>query len=186
MATGSSRTSDSGPAPHLAVDVEPRKDTQTVTATGRPVQDLIDGVRVRPAKTITDERGTICEIYSPSWDFTEEPLIYAYQVTVRPGVVKGWVVHLLQDDRLFFSSGTAKVVLWDGRESSPTMGMINELYFDESNRGLLRIPRGVFHAVRNVGSADVLMVNLPTRPYDHENPDKYRLPRDTDAIPYEL
>jgi len=29
-------------------------------------------------------------------------------------------------------------------------------------------------------------VNLPSRPYLHEDPDKYRLPHDTDEIPYRL
>jgi dTDP-4-dehydrorhamnose 3,5-epimerase len=30
------------------------------------------------------------------------------------------------------------------------------------------------------------VVNFPTRPYDHASPDKYRLPLDTDEIPYEF
>ena len=41
-------------------------------------------------------------------------------------------------------------------------------------------------AVQNVGDVDALFVNLPTRPYRHENPDKYRLPLDTDRIPFRL
>jgi dTDP-4-dehydrorhamnose 3,5-epimerase len=186
MVVDPSQASDGTSAPALSIDVEPHQDAQTVTSDGRSVQELIDGVRVRPARTIPDDRGTLSEIYSPAWGFTEEPLVYVYQVTVRPGAIKGWVVHLRQDDRLFFSHGTAKVVLWDAREDSPTWGAINELYFDESNRALLRIPCGVVHAVCNVGSVDVVMLNMPTRPYDYERPDKYRFPRDTDAIPYKL
>jgi dTDP-4-dehydrorhamnose 3,5-epimerase len=157
---------------------------QTVTPEGELLLELADGVRVRPARTHTDDRGTLCEMYSPAWGFSEEPLVYAYQITVRPGVVKGWVQHRLQDDRLFFSTGTAKVVLYDIREGSPTEGRRNELYFDEHNRGLLRIPRGVLHAVGNVGAGNLTMVNFPTVPYDHANPDKYRLPLDPDAGPY--
>jgi hypothetical protein len=44
----------------------------------------------------------------------------------------------------------------------------------------------VFHAVKNVGESEMRFVNLPTRPYRHERPDKARLPADTDAIPYPL
>jgi dTDP-4-dehydrorhamnose 3,5-epimerase len=29
-------------------------------------------------------------------------------------------------------------------------------------------------------------VNFPTTPYDHGNPDKYRLPIDTPLIPYKI
>ena len=48
------------------------------------------------------------------------------------------------------------------------------------------IPPGVFHALLNVGEIDALFVNLPTRPYRHDAPDKFRLPLDTDQIPYRL
>jgi dTDP-4-dehydrorhamnose 3,5-epimerase len=170
--------------PAVEVTEPPVKDPQTVTAEGAPVAALIDGVRVRPARTIPDERGALCEIYNPAWGFTEEPLVYVYQSSIRPGRTKGWVVHYEQDDRLFFSGGMAKVVLYDARTESPTHEMVNEFCFGAEYRALLRIPRGVFHAIKNVGQTDCLFVNMPTRPYRHENPDKYRLPLDTDAIPY--
>jgi dTDP-4-dehydrorhamnose 3,5-epimerase len=161
-----------------------QKDAQTVTPAGERVGELIEGVRIRRAVTHTDARGTLCEVYDPRWGFTEEPLVYVYRLTVRPGVTKGWVKHLMQDDRMFFASGTAKVVLYDDREDSPTYGMRNELYFDAHSRGLLRIPVGVLHAVGNVGQDDVVAINMPTRPYDHADPDKYRLPLDSDEHPY--
>ena len=62
--------------------------------------------------------------------------------------------------------------------------MVNEIFLGERNRALVVIPTGVFHAVQNVGTTDAVFVNMPTRPYDHANPDKYRLPIDTDEIPY--
>jgi dTDP-4-dehydrorhamnose 3,5-epimerase len=163
---------------------EASRDPQTVTPEGRAVQELLDGVRIRPAVTHLDERGSVCELYSPAWGFTEEPLVYVYQTTVRPGRVKGWVLHLEQDDRLCFLWGDVKVVLYDAREDSPTFGKLNVHHFGETNRALLRIPRGVYHAIQNVGEATVAFVNMPTRPYRHEDPDKYRLPLDTDEIPY--
>lgn len=161
-----------------------RRDTQTVSADGSRLQELLEGVRVRPAVTQIDHRGSVCEIYNPAWGFTEEPLVYVYQTTIRPGQVKGWVLHLEQDDRLFFSFGDVKVVLYDGRVDSPTFEQLNVLYFGESSRGLLRIPRGVYHAIQNVGERDAVFVNCPTNPYRHEEPDKYRLPLDDDRIPY--
>lgn len=164
----------------------PRKDVQTVTPEGRSLAPLIDGVLIRAATTIADERGTVCEIYSPAWGITEAELVYVYQTTIRPGQHKGWVMHRHQDDRLFFSQGSVKVVLYDERQDSGTMGMINELFFGEQNRALLHIPRYVWHAVKNIGQTDALFVNMPTAPYDHADPDKYRLPSDTDAIPYRL
>ena len=148
------------------------------------MKDLIDGVRIRELRTIPDDRGSLCVLQDPAWGFTEEPLVYAYWVTIRPGRVKGWIKHETYDDRLSMMRGSLHWVLYDGREDSPTSGGLNELFFDEHTRSLLRIPRGVWHAVKNVGTTDAVMVNHPTRPYDYDNPDKTRLPLDTDRIPF--
>ncbi|MFL5907306.1 MAG: cupin domain-containing protein [Solirubrobacterales bacterium] len=157
---------------------------QTVTPEGERVDPLIDGVRIRPAKTQPDERGTVCEVYNPAWGLSDEPLVYVYQVTIRPQQVKGFVLHRTYSDRLFFSFGTIKVVLYDDREGSPTRGMLNELHFGDHNRTHLVIPPGVWHAMKNVGTTDAIFVNCPTKPYNHEDPDKWTLPKDSDQIPY--
>lgn len=164
--------------------IEPIPDRQTVSPDGSRIGEVIAGVRTRGAITQEDDRGTVCEIISARWEFDDAPLVYAYQVTIRPRKVKGWVVHADQDDRLFFSTGAIRVVLYDARANSPTHGIINELYFSGYNRGLLRIPRGVYHALQNIGETDALFINFPTQPYNHANPDKSRLPLDTDLIPY--
>lgn len=180
-------TKSNGRAPvEIDIATSPSPDRQTVTPDGERLNEAIDGVRVREAVTHEDDRGSLCEVYNPAWDFTDEPLVYVYTVTIRPGQRKGWVVHLEQDDRLFFSRGAAKAVLYDARPTSPTHKLIQEVVFGDFSRGLLRIPAGVFHAVVNIGSVDAEFVNMPTRPYRHENPDKLRLATDTDAIPYEF
>jgi dTDP-4-dehydrorhamnose 3,5-epimerase len=170
----------------IEIATPPVDDPPTVTPDGERLQSLIDGVRVRPAKVQTDERGTLTEIYSEAWSFSDEPLVYAYQTTIRAGKTKGWMVHFEQNDRLFFDNGAVKVVLYDARARSLSFGMINELFLGSANRGLVRIPAGVFHAVANIGESEVRFINLPTRPYRHERPDKSRLPLDTEAIPYRL
>ena len=96
------------------------------------------------------------------------------------------MVHSDQDDRLFFSRGVVKLALYDARPGSSTFKLVQVIYSGEFERTLVRIPAGVFHGVVNIGQTDVEFVNMPTRPYLHESPDKYRLPEDTDAIPYSL
>ncbi len=162
---------------------EPRKDSQLATQEGVR-RELIDGVRIREARTIADDRGTVCVAYDPRWGFSEEPMVYCYEVTIRPSAVKGWIKHETYDDRLFLAAGTVRWVMFDERPDSPTRGQLSELFFDQHHRSLLRIPRGVWHAVQNVGEVDSRMVNFPTAPYDYESPDKTRLPLDTERIPY--
>jgi dTDP-4-dehydrorhamnose 3,5-epimerase len=164
----------------------PVRDAQTVTPAGERLTRTIDGVRLRHAITQTDERGSLCEVYDLRWGFTDEPLVYVYTVTIPPGQKRGWVVHAEQDDRMFISKGAVKIVLYDARPASPTFQVIQEIFSGEFDRTLLRIPAGVFHGVVNIGQTDVEFVNMPTRPYIHERPDKFRLADDTDAIPYDL
>jgi len=49
---------------------------------------------------------------------------------------------------------------------------------------MMVIPIGVWHGLQNLGAADALMLNFPTRSYNYEDPDHYRLPFDTPEIPY--
>lgn len=163
-----------------------RKDPATVTADGTPLEELIEGVVIRRPPTHSDARGTVCEIYDLRWGLSDQPLVYAYHVTIRPGQVKGWVVHLVQTDRLFVYGGVARVVLYDARTESASFGRLNVFHLGEHDRALVFIPPGVYHAVQNVGNGDAAFVNLPSEPYQHDDPDKYRLPLDNDVIPYRL
>jgi dTDP-4-dehydrorhamnose 3,5-epimerase len=134
--------------------------------------------------TQIDERGELCEIYNPAWGVSDAPLVYVYSVMIRPGKLKGWVYHAKQHDRVFVSVGVLKWVLYDLRENSPTKHMINEFYMGERRPGLLTIPPYVAHATQNVGTIEAVFVNMPTRAYEHADPDKYRIPVESGVIPY--
>lgn len=162
------------------------KDPQLITPEGKVVGPTVEGVVVRPANTVVDERGEIFEVYNPAWGVTDAPLVYAYHILIRPGKVKGWVYHELQDDRLVVLSGAVRIVLYDMREGSPTQGVVQEINVSERNRALVFIPRRVVHAVQNIGDRDATFINLPTRAYDHVNPDKYRIDMKSGRIPYEF
>jgi dTDP-4-dehydrorhamnose 3,5-epimerase len=162
----------------------PKQDQETVTAEGVAVQRLIEGVQVRPAVTHADERGTLTEIINPAWFMGTYPVVYGYQFTILPGRIKGWAVHYQTDEVYFANLGRVKVVLYDDRPASPTYQLLNSFTFTEFNRSFIAIPRGVYHANQNIGTVEALLMNFPSQPYDYQNPDKYRLPLDTDYIPY--
>ncbi|HZY44785.1 MAG TPA: dTDP-4-dehydrorhamnose 3,5-epimerase family protein [Anaerolineae bacterium] len=168
------------------MSIEPKQDVQTVSFDGEPIQRMIHGVVIRPAVTQIDDRGTLCEILRPDWDFHPAPLTYVYQFTIRPGMIKGWHVHHQHDDRIFISQGTVKVVLYDDRPDSPTYKTINVIVRSDLQRSIMIIPSHVYHAHQNIGSTDALMISMPTRLYDHESPDVYRYPIDNDYIPYQF
>jgi dTDP-4-dehydrorhamnose 3,5-epimerase len=160
------------------------QDKQTVNSDGASVTPLIAGVVIQSSTTHEDDRGTLCEIMSPYRPPHPAPLVYVYQFTIRPGKIKGWHSHHLHDDRIFISQGHVRVVLYDNRPDSPTFGFVNEIYRTEYDRTVMVIPAHVFHAHENIGSTDALFISMPTRPYNHSDPDVHRLPIDTDQIPY--
>ena len=161
-----------------------RRDPQMATPEGTPVRRLTEGVRIRPLPIHTDSRGSVCELFDIRWDWHDEPLVFAYMFTIRPGVVKGWNLHKEHEDRYALVQGEMDLVLFDPRPESGTYGQTCRLTLTASQRCIVNVPRNVWHADHNIGSTDVMVVNFPTMCYDHTNPDKYRLPIGTELIPY--
>ena len=91
-------------------------------------------------------------------------------------------------DRLFAATGSLCIVCYDGRRGSRTFGCVNEFMLGERNQGLVAIPPGVFHGWKNVGHCEATIVSMPSRLYDHNGPDRWELPWDSDSarttIPY--
>ncbi len=162
------------------------RDQQTVAPDGKPVHKLIDGVVVRRGVTHVDERGALHELYDPRWGVHSADLVYAYISTTRPGWAKGWALHHHHDDRYAVWQGRIELVLYDARPGSPTEGLETRLFLSDHDRCCVTIPAGVWHAERNIGDVEVVIVNFPTEPFHHAAPDKERLPLDTDALPVEL
>lgn len=164
----------------------PKQDVQTVLSSGESVQKLPDGVSFHDVVTHVDERGSVVELFDPRWGWHRDPLVFSYSFTIRPGMIKGWGVHKKHEDRYFILLGEMEVVLFDDRPDSPTYGLVSKVILSEYRRRLMNIPAGVWHADRNIGSRDVVVVNFPTIQYEHDNPDKFRLPLDNDYIPYKF
>jgi dTDP-4-dehydrorhamnose 3,5-epimerase len=101
-----------------------------------------------------------------------------------PGVVKGWNLHREHEDRYAMIQGEMELVLYDPRDDSPTCAEVCRIVLSATQRCLVNVPKHVWHADHNIGSTDALVVNFPTTPYNHANPDKYRLPLNTGVIPY--
>jgi len=160
----------------------------TLTPTQDPpqvgTQPLIDGVAIRHLAPREDKRGELIELYRQSWDFHPQPLLYSYMVTLRPGAIRGWAMHKLQDDRIAVISGVLRWALFDNRPDSPTYEKLNVFVFSDRNRALFIIPKNVIHAAQNIGSHEAVFLNYPTREYDSANPDKYRISHSDARIPF--
>jgi len=145
--------------------------------------EYIAGVKTRQLRLIPDERGWLMELLRTDWEEYEK-FGQAYVTTCYPGVVKAWHYHKGQTDHFAGLSGSAKLVLYDARDDSPTKGMINEFFIGTLNPILVKIPRLVYHGFAAVGNETAVIINFPTALYNYQKPDELRVPYDDPSIPY--
>lgn len=149
-----------------------------------PLPEPIRGVRIERLRPIPDERGRLMELYSERSDLYVG-FSHSYVTTAYPGVVKAWHLHREQVDNMAAIHGMVKLVLFDGRDDSPTHGRVNEIFMGTHDPMLVQIPAGVFHGFKCIGGQEALVINFPSRPYRRDDPDEVRIPADSPTIPYD-
>ena len=129
---------------------------------------MIHGVKVVPLRQMCDERGKIMHMLkSTDPHFLQFGEIYFS--CAWPGVVKGWHIHQRMTVNNAVIVGRAKLVLYDGRQDSPTKGEIMECFIGEDNYCLVQIPPGITNGYKAYGDTLVIMANCATEPHDpHE------------------
>lgn len=142
-------------------------------------QTPIAGVRFRPARPVPHEDGTLAEIARADWPEIDRPVVHVHVTTTLAGRIRAWGLHRQSTDRLFVVKGLVSLVVYDGRVDSPTRGRLNEFKVSERNPGLLVVPPDLYHGWKVIGTDEAFIVNMPTSPYDYENPDALDLPYDS-------
>jgi len=151
---------------------------------------LIPGVEVEALTQFPDERGCFAELFrfgepGIARDFlpaqgsrTQVSFTISY-----PGVIKAIHYHFEQTDLWAPLGGMFQVFLGDLRESSPTWGKLNTLFVGVLRPWKLRIPPGVAHGYKIVGTEAGLLVYATNRFYNPE--DEGRIPFDDPGINYD-
>jgi dTDP-4-dehydrorhamnose 3,5-epimerase len=159
-----------------------------VDQSGNLRNQAIDGVIFRPTRPVPHEDGHVTEVARASWEILRAPVVQVHVTTTFPGRVRAWGLHQLGTDRLFVVNGLVKIVIFDGRKASPTFGALNEFVVSEKNPGLLLIPPNLYHGWKNIGNCEAIIINMPDRVYDYEQPDALDLSWDSEAaariVPY--
>ncbi|MCC6377841.1 MAG: dTDP-4-dehydrorhamnose 3,5-epimerase family protein [Burkholderiales bacterium] len=161
-----------------------KRDGPTVNPDHSLVRTYIDGVVVHDVRNIVTRNSLTTEAYRNDWPGAAASLAQTIVVDLRQGAVSAWHMHLAQRDHFFVVSGALKAVFYDDREGSPTRGRVDELFLDRARPCLVGLPPGVWHGVAAMGGAGATFLNFQDRLFDHAGPDFWRLPPDSEAIPY--
>ncbi|HSP55844.1 MAG TPA: dTDP-4-dehydrorhamnose 3,5-epimerase family protein [Dehalococcoidia bacterium] len=143
---------------------------------------MIEGVQIKQLKRNADERGFLMELIRSTDEFFTK-FGQCYVSLNYPGVVRAWHYHKKQEDYFVVVQGMCKVGLYDMREGSPTKGVAEAHYLGDNNNIVLRIPIGVAHGYKTVGTQPSLLINFPTEVYTAAEPDEFRIAWDDPSIP---
>ncbi|TLV00068.1 cupin domain-containing protein [Dyadobacter luticola] len=161
------------------------KDPKSITAEWSPINmALIDGVQVKEVKNVIKNNGHLTEIYRMDWALDDLSVDQIFQVSLNPNGISAWHAHEVTTDKIFVTSGSIKVVLYDGREGSPTYGKINEFRCGALRPMLIVIPPKIWHGIQNYTSEPGALLNIVDKAYQYDDPDHWRLPSDSPEIPY--
>lgn len=143
---------------------------------------MIDGVLITALRQIPDERGKIMHMLrsdAPHFDRFGE----IYFSAVHPGAIKAWHIHKEMTLNYAVIHGKIKMVLYDDRKDSPTLGKLMEIFPGPDNYCLITVPPLVWNGFKGVGDVTAIVANCATHPH---HPDEIeRLDPFTSRIPYD-
>jgi dTDP-4-dehydrorhamnose 3,5-epimerase len=161
-----------------------RKDLQTVEPGGRLKLRLPQGTQLHEMPNIVTGNGITTEVYRPDWGLQPDAVRHIIHVRLHAFAISAWHRHLLQTDRIFVTDGSLRLVLFDGRQDSPTHGLVTELRLSRHRPTLVTVPPGIWHGLQNLAGEECGFINFFDRPYQYDDPDEWRLPLDTPEIPF--
>lgn len=126
---------------------------------------MIEDVLIEPLKTFSDKKGKVLHMLRSDAPFFEG-FGEVYFSTVNPGFVKGWKKHFRITQHFAVPVGNIKLVLYDDRKSSSSVGQIQEIFMGTENYKLVRIPPLIWYSFKAIGDSFALIANCIDSPYD--------------------
>ena len=143
----------------------------------------IQDVKVVPLTTHMDDRGYLTEIARHSDAPEAHGVVHKFgQVylvgDMTKGTIRGFHKHNILWDWFFISHGSAKFVLKDDREDSPTNGEIMTIVIGSRKPATVVVPPGVYHGWMSLED-DTQMISVASEYYNSAEPDEVRIPADS-------
>jgi dTDP-4-dehydrorhamnose 3,5-epimerase len=160
------------------------RDSQTVVAGGgRAASPQIGGVRIFELGNVLTRSGWMAEVFRSDWPLGDVTVRQINWVELNPGAVTDWHCHHVQTDHLIGVGGIIKLALWDGRETSSTLGASEIIRLGAMRPVMVAVPAGVWHGLRNEAGVPAGYLNIIDQLYMHAEPDNWRAAPGDSEIP---
>lgn len=170
--------------PSTSETIAGARDGQTVSAGGaRAVPPKIAGVRLVELGNVLTRSGTLLELFRKDWPEIGITVEQVNWVQLNASGVTDWHRHAMQTDHLVGVGGNIRLVLWDGRQASPTYGATEVFRLGALRPTMVIVPPGIWHALRNESGEPSGYLNMIDQLYDYARPDNYRLAPGTAGVP---
>lgn len=157
----------------LALVRRPGKSLGTVVAQPDSPK-LISGVEIEVGTIHPDDRGFFSELFRVgasrlTRDLVRCPTLQISVASSYPGIIKALHYHFEQTDVWAPVQGMFQVVLCDLREESLTHGEVNTLYVGILKPWRIKIPPGVGHGYKIVGTETATLVYVTDKFYNPQD-----------------
>jgi dTDP-4-dehydrorhamnose 3,5-epimerase len=147
--------------------------------------EIIAGVSIQAVDIWPDDRGHFMEVLRIGRGLPADFPVSGTQVSAtvtHAGVIKAFHYHLRQCDCWTVVKGMLQVALVDLRADSPTFGFRNTMYVGELRPWQVRIPPGVAHGYKVIGTEAAVLVYVTSSFYTPT--DERRIPYDDAHLNY--
>ena len=141
---------------------------------------MLQGIRIRPIKRISDERGFFTEVMRKDWKelFAEDTVAQANFSFTYPDVIRAWHRHVKgQVDYFLALRGLIKICAFDDKTSE-----VNEIISSGLDLQVVRMPGHYWHGFKALGNEPAMLLYFTTNLYDAANPDEERRPWNDPAL----
>jgi len=141
---------------------------------------MLQGIRIRPIKRLSDERGFFTEVMRKDWKelFGEDTVAQANFSFTYPDVIRAWHRHVKgQVDYFLALKGLIKICAYDDKTSE-----VNEVISSGLDLQVVRMPGHYWHGFKALGNEPAMLLYFTTNLYDASNPDEERRPWNDPAL----
>ena len=145
--------------------------------------ELPEGVELSELRQITDDRGAVLHLWrsgTPGAMACGE----CYFSEIVPKAIKGWKRHHLQTQNLAVPVGRLRIVMYDDRAASRTVGRVTTIELGRPDAyQRLKIPPGIWYGFACLSTGPALLANCPNLPHDPKEGEQRSL--NDPSIPYQ-